>query len=163
MPNSALIDELKANRQKFGLTVRAVAEMSGASESTTRKVFGPTQYNFTVETLQPYIDLFKRLEESADDLRPYVDTSAEDRRTIALYERIIMDKNLRIEEFKEQVDSLYSENSNLRQRCAIVTAISVFLLVLLVGLFVYDFFQPDHGWITRLRGLTSFRFPFFKL
>lgn len=163
MPSKTIVEELKAKRLKFNLTVKAVSDMTNTAESTTRKVFsnGDTQYNFGIETLQPYIDLFDNLEASANDLKPAVDTTADDRRTVGLYERIIMDKNLRIEELNRQVESLEKAKAELMEANSerilrmdrnnkILFGVAAFLFALVVGLFVYDFANPDRGWVLHM-------------
>lgn len=164
MPQSQIVEDLREKRKKFGLTVRAVQEMTNTAESTTRKVFsgGETQYNFTMETLQPYIDLFSRMEEQAEDLKPEgVSVSAEDRRTIALYERIILDKNMRIDELLRQIETMEAKAAELDRNADSqilhlqssnkwLLAVSAFLLASVIALFIYDFANPDKGWIMHM-------------
>lgn len=160
MSQTPIVEKLRAQRIKFNLSVRAVAEMTNSAESTTRKVFSgtDTQYNFTMETLQPYIDLFDRLEESSENLKP---TGVSADSTVALYERIIMDKNLRIDELFRQIESLETKLSEHDQKTnghishlqtvnKVLLAVSSSLLAFLIALLIFDFVNPGRGWITSL-------------
>lgn len=143
------LEQLRKDRVSLHLTIRECAELTNTSESTAKRVFSSNSVqNFTMSTLQPYIDLFAELRANQTEVDIFPDgtdqyTSAH---LIKMYRAKCRDYTLL---------RLDAEKRDRRHSIInMIQTIIIFVLILfIVAWLVYDVVNLDRGWI---RSVFSF-------
>ena len=141
------LEQLRKDRVDLHLTIRECAELTNTSESTEKRVFSSNSVqNFTMSTLQPYIDLFAEMREQKTDIDTPEDESVSS--LMKLYRAKCRDYTLL---------RLDAEKRDRRHSIInMVQTIIIFVLILfLVAWLVYDVVNLDRGWIRSMFSHTT--------
>ena len=143
------LEQLRKDRVSLHLTIRECAELTNTSESTAKRVFSSNSVqNFTMSTLQPYIDLFAELRanQTEGDIFPDGTDQYTSAHLIKMYREKCRDYTLL---------RLDAEKRDRRHSIInMIQTIIIFILVLfMVAWLVYDVVNLDRGWI---RSVFSF-------
>ena len=138
-------DYLNALKLKGNFTYSDISKMSGISEATVRKVFSGETADPRFETL---VKLVESMGGSMDDIAgSRKNTEIETNAVITLkaaYESRIAEMTTsyetRISDLKEYVKSLKQEKKTL-------AVVAIALVIIIVGLFVFDIALGTHGWV----------------
>lgn len=152
------LEQLRKDRVSLHLTIRECAELTNTSESTAKRVFSSNSVqNFTMSTLQPYIDLFAELRanQTEGDIFPDGTDQYTSAHLIKMYRAKCRDYTLL---------RLDAEKRDRRHSIInIIQTIIIFILVLfMVAWLVYDVVNLDRGWISSVfsfsdSAINSFR------
>ena len=143
------LEKLRKDRVSLHLTIRECAELTNTSESTAKRVFSSNSVqNFTMSTLQPYIDLFAELRanQTEGDIFPDGTDQYTSAHLIKMYRAKCRDYTLL---------RLDAEKRDRRHSIInMIQTIIIFVLILfIVAWLVYDVINLDRGWI---RSVFSF-------
>ena len=143
------LEQLRKDRVSLHLTIRECAELTNTSESTAKRVFSSNSVqNFTISTLQPYIDLFAELRanQTEGDIFPDGTDQYTSAHLIKMYRAKCRDYTLL---------RLDAEKRDRRHSIInMIQTIIIFVLILfIVAWLVYDVVNLDRGWI---RSVFSF-------
>lgn len=143
------LEQLRKDRVSLHLTIRECAELTKTSESTAKRVFSSNSVqNFTMSTLQPYIDLFAELRanQTEGDIFPDGTDQYTSAHLIKMYRAKCRDYTLL---------RLDAEKRDRRHSIInMIQTIIIFVLILfIVAWLVYDVINLDRGWI---RSVFSF-------
>ena len=143
------LEQLRKDRVSLHLTIRECAELTNTSESTAKRVFSSNSVqNFTMSTLQPYIDLFEELRanQTEGDIFPDGADQYTSAHLIKMYRAKCRDYTLL---------RLDAEKRDRRHSIInMIQTIIIFVLILfIVAWLVYDVINLDRGWI---RSVFSF-------
>lgn len=138
-------DYLNALKSKGNFTYSDISKLSGISEATVRKIFSGETADPRFETL---VKLVESMGGSMDDIAgSRKNTEIETNAVIALkaaYESRIAEMTTsyetRISDLKEYVKSLKQEKKTL-------AVVAIALVIIIVGLFVFDIALGTHGWV----------------
>ena len=145
------LEQLRKDRVSLHLTIRECAELTNTSESTAKRVFSSNSVqNFTMSTLQPYIDLFAELRanQTEGDIFPDGTDQYTSAHLIKMYRAKCRDYTLL---------RLDAEKRDRRHSIInMVQTIIIFILVLfMVAWLVYDVINLDQGWIRSMFSHTT--------
>lgn len=141
-----IIADLKLAKKKKGITNKQIADKTGIPEGTVARVFATKEYNFKYDTIKPIVELLLTNEIYDEDVpNPLPDSDI-----VELLKHINVEKNLEIDELKEQIiafedkytnetKSMLSHIKTLRV-CLAVLAVSILILVII------DFTVTNIGW-----------------
>lgn len=159
MPQTAIIEQLRRDRRDLKLTISEVADLTGTPESTAKKVFSSSNpQNFTLTTLQPYVDLFDRMKskivsDQEDDVTPVGDMGHAELAVVLL--RLYREKS-------EELDALRTDAELRDRRHARLNLVQSIIIACLVSFLlfwlVYDVLFLDRGWIRSMSGITGAAF-----
>ena len=143
------LEQLRKDRVSLHLTIRECAELTNTSESTAKRVFSSNSVqNFTISTLQPYIDLFAELRanQTEGDIFPDGTDQYTSAHLIKMYRAKCRDYTLL---------RLDAEKRDRRHSIInMIQTIIIFVLILfIVAWLVYDVVNLDRGWV---RSVFSF-------
>lgn len=149
MEQNEQLEQLRKDRVSLHLTIRECAELTNTSESTAKRVFSSNSVqNFTMSTLQPYIDLFAELRanQTEGDIFPDGTDQYTSAHLIKMYRAKCRDYTLL---------RLDAEKRDRRHSIInMIQTIIIFVLILfIVAWLVYDVINLDRGWI---RSVFSF-------
>ena len=138
-------DYLNALKVKGGFTTAEISNLSGIPEATVRKILSGETADPRFETI---VKLVESMGGSMDDIAgSRKNTEIETNAVIALkdayesrIEEMTTSYDTRIADLKEYVASLKQEKKTL----AIVT---IALVIIIVGLFIFDIALGTHGWV----------------
>ena len=145
------LEQLRKDRVSLHLTIRECAELTNTSESTAKRVFSSNSVqNFTMSTLQPYIDLFEELRanQTEGDIFPDGTDQYTSAHLIKMYRAKCRDYTLL---------RLDAEKRDRRHSIInLIQTIIIFVLILfMVAWLVYDVVNLDRGWIRSMFSHTS--------
>lgn len=136
--NYDLISELRAIKEKKGLTNKEISDGSGVPLSTVSRIFSSSSNcDVRYETLKPIARYLGGLDDATpEDAQA---SQSDDSRILALYQSIITEKDALLAD--------YAKRERMHMRILIILSIALAVLFTLFSVVVtIDLTHPDRGW-----------------